>query len=1156
MRQVFVLLLLFAPMFVLANTFTVVSNADAGAGTLRDVVSLAQANGANAYDTILFNIPDQSAAGRTIFLNTTLTLSSKLIIDGSSQSGVKFGVSDAKIKLVCKDSIDFTFIKLSNSNNVHIYGLYISGKNISSYMSFDRTVTGVDFKNCDSVYLGAAGKGNYLNGLRYGFFSDYDSSRYVVIRSNVLGLNDAGDVDPSYDRRKYNATSIYFQNVRDIVIGGPSAADRNYITGSEAFSISSTKQYNNGYVRMENNYIHVSYSGLKSLFNITSVYSCEIRAGNVPFKVDFEVRLKNNVLTHVSLFMISKPFLVQGNRFGVQANTEAELTGTATSFQLTIAFCEEGLVGGENEIEKNIFAYGTAGVGVLGTYKVHIKKNSMYCHGLKGIVNNWTTSNPDRPTMPPMPFIYVNSIVSNTYSGTAPPNAKIEVFTADAECLGCEGKTYIGKTTSDNNGKWTYTPSTTSSLVFTATNKDSATSEFSRAEVNERNVVVNPSTCGKNNGSITGLKIISGTGIKWMNNKGEVVGTDTSIYNLPPGNYYYMLSIGDNNCIYRHDYVIDNFVPVQNIATTIYPASCGKNNGSITGDFYVGNGLTGYGWFTNTGDTITTQPSIFDVAPGKYWFKSWLKNDTSCNKTFGPFEIINKSGSSLNVNNARVTNAVCNKNNGSIKNIQIENPSGNPYFSWHDSAGAVIAHTLDIDRLPAGKYRLRFKDGSGCDTITSAWFVVKNEGLIFLDASAVSIQAADCNSNNGSITGLRANGATSYQWIASSGGNTAGSNISLENAAAGNYQLILNNSFNCETKSALFVVPPASFMTISVNAFQLKNAGCEKNNGSISAFQFSANSALYNFRWIDSSAASVVSTDLNINNLSPSTYQLFAKDTNNCESKIFSAKIVQTGKPVINFSGVSVKNDVCNEGTGQISGLTASGGAGAPFQWQWFNTANRQVAGTSVFLNATSGSYYAVVTDASQCADTSSSFAIANQDELLVSPLLDDRNILRGTTAGLVVKNVHPYKYLLFDTIPAIAPYSSGTSGILTTNAVLFDKTFYVQAVKGTCAGSIVPVQVKVFDETRIVAANAFSPNGDGINDVWKINIEGLVYIGSFSIYNRWGDLVYTTRHLPLQWDGSSNGKIAAVGTYYYILVVKDRFDKSINKSGSVFLVK
>jgi len=251
MRPVLVLLLLFAPMFIFANTFTVISNADAGAGTLREAVSLAGANGVNVYDTILFNLPDQTVGGRTIFLNSSLELSSKLIIDGSSQTGIKFGVSDAKIKLSCKDSIDFTFIKFANSNNVHIFGLYISGKNISSYMSFDRQVTGVDFKNSDSIYLGAPGKGNYLNGVRYGFFSDYDSSRYVVIRSNVLGLNDAGDVDSYLDRRKYNGASIHFQNVRDIVIGGPSVADRNYITGSEAFSISSTKQYNNGYLILQ-----------------------------------------------------------------------------------------------------------------------------------------------------------------------------------------------------------------------------------------------------------------------------------------------------------------------------------------------------------------------------------------------------------------------------------------------------------------------------------------------------------------------------------------------------------------------------------------------------------------------------------------------------------------------------------------------------------------------------------------------------------------------------------------------------------------------------------------------------------------------------------------------------------------------------------------
>jgi gliding motility-associated-like protein len=1154
MNKVFVLSLLLLPLSVFSNTFIVTSNADAGAGTLREAINLAKANGTTFYDTIAFNIVDQSPAGRTISLASTLpALSSKLVIDGSAQPGSKFGMSDAKIRLTCPDNINFTFITFSNCANVHIYGLHISGKQNPSNLYSYYTVTGIDFKNSDSVYLGKAGKGNYLNGLRYGFFSASDSSNYLRVQANVLGLNDFGEVD-QLDKSKYNACSMSFENVRNILIGGPAVSDRNWITGDQAFIITSTRQYNNGYVQMENNFIHINYSGTSSV-DIGGIYSCEIRAGNVPFQVDFDISIKNNVLTHIDFFELSKPFVVQANRFGVQANADVKLINLLPySGQLSAAFCEGGLVGGENDVDKNIFAYASGGVSVLSSFKVHIKKNSFYCHG-QAISNLYYAYLPTYPVAPPVPFIYVNSVANNTYAGKATPNAKIEVFASDDECRGCEGKKYLDKIFSDNAGNWSYTLSSTSSLVFTATNKDSGTSEFSHAEVDERNIKVKPSTCGKSIGAITGLKILSGTKIKWLNAAGAVVSTDTSAYNLAPGYYRYVLSIGDNACNFGSSFEVKDYNPIQNVTPNILPASCGKNNGYLYANYFISNDSTGYAWFNNAGDTISKRENVTNVAPGRYWFKSWLTNDTSCNKLFGPFDVINNSGSSLNLNNVNITDASCSKNNGSIKNIVVENSTGAQFFRWEDSTGAIVGNTINADNLKAGKYRLKFKDQAGCDTVLTTWFVVKNQGLILIDTSALSIKSSGCNKNDGAISGIKVTGATSFQWINSSTATVIGTNNSIDKVPPGNYQLILNNTLGCETKSRVFTVLGASFASISVIAFTATDASCNNNNGSITGLQFSSNSSSYQFNWVDSVKATPFNT-LDISNLAPSTYILYAKDSNNCESKILSKKIVQRGKPVIDASVVIVNDDVCNQKIGGIKGIVVGGGAGAPYQWEWYSSANTRISTSSQIAGLPSDSYYAIVKDASQCPDTSSVFAVTNKNEVLIAPLADDQLILRGTSANLIVKNLQPYKYLLYDTMPSSLPYSVNTSGVFTSPLVFYDKAFYVQATKGTCLSSIVPVMVKVFDNARITAPNAFSPNGDGINDVWKMNTQGVQVLKSFSIYNRWGQAVYTTNHIPIIWDGTSNGKKALVGTYYYLIEGKDIFGKSIHGNGSILLVR
>jgi gliding motility-associated-like protein len=65
---------------------------------------------------------------------------------------------------------------------------------------------------------------------------------------------------------------------------------------------------------------------------------------------------------------------------------------------------------------------------------------------------------------------------------------------------------------------------------------------------------------------------------------------------------------------------------------------------------------------------------------------------------------------------------------------------------------------------------------------------------------------------------------------------------------------------------------------------------------------------------------------------------------------------------------------------------------------------------------------------------------------------------------------------------------------------------------------------------------NAFSPNGDDINDRW--NIDGLKARPAcqIEVYNRWGQIVYKSQGYKLGWDGTRQGKLVSPGTYYYVI--------------------
>ena len=84
------------------------------------------------------------------------------------------------------------------------------------------------------------------------------------------------------------------------------------------------------------------------------------------------------------------------------------------------------------------------------------------------------------------------------------------------------------------------------------------------------------------------------------------------------------------------------------------------------------------------------------------------------------------------------------------------------------------------------------------------------------------------------------------------------------------------------------------------------------------------------------------------------------------------------------------------------------------------------------------------------------------------------------------------------------------------------------------CGVSSDTVFVKVFRD--IFVPNAFSPNGDGVNDTWNIPALAAYPGYEISVYNRWGQKVFNTRSMLKAWDGKLNGKPLPVGAYNYFI--------------------
>lgn len=100
-------------------------------------------------------------------------------------------------------------------------------------------------------------------------------------------------------------------------------------------------------------------------------------------------------------------------------------------------------------------------------------------------------------------------------------------------------------------------------------------------------------------------------------------------------------------------------------------------------------------------------------------------------------------------------------------------------------------------------------------------------------------------------------------------------------------------------------------------------------------------------------------------------------------------------------------------------------------------------------------------------------------------------------------------------------------------------------------------VQVRIFKtDPRIFVPTAFTPNGDSNNDIFRPIAAGMNRIEFFRVFNRWGELVFSTTENGQGWDGRLNGQEQASGTYVWVVKGIDYTGKVFSAKGTVTLIR
>ena len=116
--------------------------------------------------------------------------------------------------------------------------------------------------------------------------------------------------------------------------------------------------------------------------------------------------------------------------------------------------------------------------------------------------------------------------------------------------------------------------------------------------------------------------------------------------------------------------------------------------------------------------------------------------------------------------------------------------------------------------------------------------------------------------------------------------------------------------------------------------------------------------------------------------------------------------------------------------------------------------------------------------------------------------------------------------------------------------------TYYVFVTSEFGCSGYDTIKVSVVNQAEFFIPTAFTPNGDGLNDLFRPVAVGYRSLTYFRVFNRWGEMVYNSNILESGWDGNYDNHRAEMGTYYWEIAFVDRFGKQSTLKGDVTLVR
>lgn len=370
----------------------------------------------------------------------------------------------------------------------------------------------------------------------------------------------------------------------------------------------------------------------------------------------------------------------------------------------------------------------------------------------------------------------------------------------------------------------------------------------------------------------------------------------------------------------------------------------------------------------------------------------------------------------------------------------------------------------------------------------------------------------------GSMTSLTASGATTYSWSPSNGLLTTSGASVIANPSVTTVYSVTGNNNGCVASTSSTVIVNA-VPTLSVSSSTI----CSGQSATLTATS-SINGGSY--LWLPGNQNTQT---LNISPLSTSVYSV-SYSVNGC-SVIASTNVSVNPVPTVSISSV----EICEGNSATLTAVPSL--VGGSFLW----TPNGQI--TAVISEApNSTTVYQVLYTLNNCTTTTTGTVTINPLPV-VSLSASTQTVTSLEEVFVSASGGGTYLWSTGEISSSISANPQLTTTYCAT----------VTSNEGCVNNNCITIVVK--DISTLYVPNVFTPNGDGVNDIFFTPNSHIVSY-DLKIFNRWGQELFSSEDPLKGWDGTFSGKIVPDGVYVYILKAKGADDVNYNKTGHITIIK